>query len=369
MKFLDVAASWINRYFAREDAIFFVAATSLVLLFLAFFGGVLAPVLTGLVIAFLLQGLVKKLESIGMPRLPAVYLVFLFFLGFVLVTLLLLIPLLWQQLQDLINLLPTLLTLLQEQVIALSGRFPQYLAEEQIRSFIDQGAREIGNLGGTILGTAYAQVSSVLSLLIYLVLVPFSVFFLLKDKDELLTWLTTLLPAERTLLSAVSAEMNLQLGNYVRGKFIEILIIAGVTYVAFAFFGLKYAALLSALVGLSVLIPFVGAALVTLPVFAVAVLQFGWSWETSMLMLTYGIIQFLDGNFLVPLMFSEVVDLHPMTIIVSILVFGGIGGILGVFFAIPLATLIKAVYKAWPKHDIVPITPPIPEGVPSQEVE
>jgi putative permease len=152
------------------------------------------------------------------------------------------------------------------------------------------------------------------------------------------------------MLTSVGDEMNQQLGNYVRGKFIEILIVGGATFVSFIVLGLNYAALLGVLVGLSVLIPYVGAAVVTLPVFIVAVIQFGWTWDLGLLMIVYGVIQFLDGNVLVPLLFSEVVDLHPITIIVAILAFGGLWGIWGVFFAIPLATLIKAIYKAWPRR-------------------
>jgi putative permease len=66
-------------------------------------------------------------------------------------------------------------------------------------------------------------------------------------------------------------------------------------------------------------------------------------------MIAYAIIQALDGNLLVPLMFSEVVNLHPVAIILAILVFGGLWGFWGIFFAIPLATLVKAVINAWPR--------------------
>ena len=59
-------------------------------------------------------------------------------------------------------------------------------------------------------------------------------------------------------------------------------------------------------------------------------------------------IQFLDGNILVPLLFSELVNLHPVAIILAVLFFGGLWGVWGVFFAIPLATLISAVINAWP---------------------
>ena len=65
----------------------------------------------------------------------------------------------------------------------------------------------------------------------------------------------------------------------------------------------------------------------------------------------YLVIQFLDGNVLVPILFSEAVNLHPVAIIVAILVFGGIWGFWGVFFAIPLATLVKALINIWPTHE------------------
>ncbi len=352
MKFLEVIGGWVNRYFSNEEAISLIVLMVAILLLLAVLGSYLAPVLTGLVIAFLLQGLVKGLERLKIPRGVGVYVSFLLFLGGVFALMLVLAPLLWQQLQDLVSLLPTVVVRMQDGIAQLAERFPEYVTREQVSAVLDQGARELGNLSGTVVETAFSQVFSILGLVIYLVLVPISVFFFLKDKDQLMDFLHSLLPQNRPLLSQVGEEMNMQLGNYVRGKFIEILIVGAVTFVTFTAFGLNYAALLGVVVGLSVLIPFVGAAVVTLPVFMVAVLQFGWSWELGAIMGAYGVIQFLDGNVLVPLLFSEVVDLHPITIIVAVLAFGGLWGVWGVFFAIPLATLIKAIYKAWPKVDV-----------------
>ena len=95
------------------------------------------------------------------------------------------------------------------------------------------------------------------------------------------------------------------------------------------------------------LIPYVGAALVTIPVLAVALVQFGLGSEFWYIFIAYSIIQALDGNLLVPLLFSEAVSLHPLYIIIAVLFFGGLWGFWGVFFAIPLATLVKAVLSAW----------------------
>ncbi|TMO92900.1 AI-2E family transporter, partial [Pseudoalteromonas sp. S3178] len=97
---------------------------------------------------------------------------------------------------------------------------------------------------------------------------------------------------------------------YIRGKVFEIVIIGSVTFIAFYILDLRYAALLGALVGLSVLIPFIGAALVTIPVAAVALFQFGIDTQFWTVLMVYGVIQALDGNVLVPLLFSEAVDLN-----------------------------------------------------------
>jgi len=173
------------------------------------------------------------------------------------------------------------------------------------------------------------------------------VFFFLKDKKELLTSFAHYLPEERRMATQVSIEMNQQILNYIRGKLIEILVIGIASTIAFVVLGLQYAVLLGVLVGLSVLVPYVGATIVTIPVMLVALFQFGISSEFGYVMLAYGIIQALDGNLLVPLLFSEAVNLNPVTIIIAVILFGGLWGFWGVFFAIPLATLVKAVLNAW----------------------
>ena len=104
-----------------------------------------------------------------------------------------------------------------------------------------------------------------------------------------------------------------------------------------------------------------GAVLVTLPVAMVGFFQWGLSSEFYYLCVVYLVIQAVDGNVLVPLLFSEAVNLHPVAIIMAILFFGGIWGLWGVFFAIPLATLIKAIINAWPR--------PRPEQVIAAEPE
>lgn len=349
MRFLEVISGWVNRYFSNEEAIYLVLLLAAGFLVLFTLGGVLAPVLTGLVLAFLLQGLVKRLVLWRMPETGAVYATFLLFIGGLIGAALFVAPLVWRQLRALVEALPNVIGRLRDAARDLAGAFPELVTEDQIAVWFDGAAGQLGNLSAAALEALVANVPSLVGVVIYLVLVPISVFFFLKDRRRILGWLAAALPDKRPLIRRVGVEMNQQLANYVRGKFIEIIIVGFVTFVVFSLLGLNYAALLGVVVGVSVLIPFVGAAVVTIPVALAGIMQFGWSWELAWVMLAYGAIQALDGNVLVPLLFSEAVDLHPITIIVAVLAFGGLWGVWGVFFAIPLATLLKAIHNAWPR--------------------
>jgi len=158
--------------------------------------------------------------------------------------------------------------------------------------------------------------------MIYLILAPLLVFFFLKDKEVILGWFMHFFPKDTQLSTQVWREMDQQIGNYVRGKFWEITIVSVICFITFSFLGLKYALLVSILVGLSVVIPYIGATVVTFPVALMGFFQWGWTPDFAWFMFAYGIIQALDGNVIVPLLFSEVVNIHPVAIIVAILFFG-----------------------------------------------
>ena len=352
MKFLEVIGTWINRHFANEEAIYLVVFIIVSMVVLLTIGRMLAPVFTGLIIAFLLQGLVTPLVRFKVPELVAVNLVFLIFLGALIAAVLFIFPIISQQGYAFLNSLPEILATLQATLEQLPARYPGLLSEEQVSVWLDVAIAELSQIGPRFVQYSLASLPSLIVLFIYFILVPILVFFFLKDRRTLMAWFQSLLPAERPLLDQVGTEMNRQMANYVRGKVVEIMIVGVVTYIAFALLGMKYAAFLALIVGISVIVPFIGAAVVTVPVALLGFVQWGWSLEFAYLMITYSIIQALDGNVLVPILFSEAVDLHPVTIIVAVLAFGGLWGLWGVFFAIPLATLIKAIYTAWPRQPV-----------------
>ena len=349
MKFVEVISGWVNRYFSNEEAIFLVISIVAGILIVIFLGTVLAPVLTGLAFAFLLDGTVARLAAWRVPRLLAICVVEVLFLGVLIALVVGILPVVWAQLGDLVNALPGAIEGLRDFATELSRKYPDVFSETAVDDWSATLNQQVTELGAAVVQGVLTQLPNVLGVLIFLILTPIALFFFLKDKDRLFRGLKVLLPRRRRLLGRIGADMGVQISNYVGGKLIEIVIVAVVTYITLSLLGLNYAALLALLVGVSVLVPYVGAAVVTFPVAAVGLLQFGWTVDFLIVMAAYAIIQALDGNVLVPLLFSKAVNLHPISIILAVLVFGGIWGVWGVFFAIPLATLVKAVYNAWPK--------------------
>ncbi len=361
---MEIVRSWFQRYFSDPQVVVLTLILLAGLAIILLFGNMLAPVLASVVIAYLLEGVVEALEHRGVSRIIAVPIVFLIFMLFLLFAMFGLLPRLSNQVTQLFQQLPEMISRGQQALLRLPEAYPNLISENQVSEIMRAIRTELAELGQHVLSLSVASLVSLITLLVYLVLVPVLVFFFLKDKVSILHWITGLLPKDRSLPTRVWRDVDQQIGNYVRGKVWEIFIVGAVTYTTFTFLDLQYAVLLSTLVGLSVIVPYIGAAVVTIPVALIAYFQWGWGTELAWVLVAYGVIQALDGNVLVPLLFSEVVNLHPIAIIVAVLVFGGIWGFWGVFFAIPLATLVQAVMKALPR-----VKDTVPEPLPAAETE
>jgi putative permease len=339
---------FLDRYFHDEESIILMLLLTIGLGVLLLFGGVLAPLITAIIIAYLMQGLVEILLRRGLSSRIAFILVYTVFIGVFLSMLLFLLPSAWNQLRRLMNELPSLISQWQASLLLLPENYPNLVSEQQIREFISGVQGELGGYGQSVLEYSLASIPSIISTVVFIVLVPILVYFVMKDKSDLINWAGNFLPRNRPLMNRIWLEMDQQISNYIRGKVLEIFIVGSVSYLMFVILGINYALLLSVLVGLSVIVPYIGATVVTIPVAAVAYVQWGIGSEFYTVLVAYGVLQLVDGNVLVPVIFSEAVNLHPVAIIAAVLVFGGIWGLAGVFFAIPLATLVKAIINAWP---------------------
>lgn len=346
---VELVRSWFRRTFDNPDVVILGVVLVGGLLSVLLFGRMLSPVFASLVLAYLLESVVIRLQRYGLPRLGAVWIVFSGFVASLVILLFGVAPLLSRQVTQLVQQIPNYLGRLQELIQQLPERYPKLISTQQANDMVERISNDLGAFGQKLLAMSLSSVVGLVTLMVFLVLIPLLVFFFLKDKNLILNWFRSFMPQNRDLVREVWQEVDLQIGNYVRGKVVEILIVGAVTSLTFTFLGLQYAVLLGTLTGLSVLIPYIGATVVTFPVAAVAFFQWGWSADLASVMVAYGVIQALDGNVLVPVLFSEVVDLHPVAIIIAILIFGGIWGFWGVFFAIPLATVVNAVIRAWPR--------------------
>lgn len=346
---MNLLTSWFRRTFADPQVVILGIVLVVGVAIIAGLGQMLAPVFASIVIAYLLEAVVIRLQKVGLPRLASVLLVFLLFLASLFFLLFGLLPMLTRQLTQLVQQIPNYIAQGQELLLQLPQRYPNLVSETQVQHLIDNAGTEMALAGQQFLTWSLTSVGNIVGLLVLLVLIPVLVFFLLKDKTQLIEWFKGYLPAERHLVSSVWADVEAQIANYVRGKAGEIVIVGSVSYITFVSLGLQYSALLATMVGFSVLIPYIGAAVITFPIAFVAYFQWGWGLEFARVLIFYAVIQALDGNVLVPLLFSEALNLHPVAIIVAILVFGGLWGFWGIFFAIPLATVVQAVLKAWPR--------------------
>ncbi|RLA44951.1 MAG: AI-2E family transporter [Gammaproteobacteria bacterium] len=345
----NVVERWVHRYFADEEAVLLSLLIVAALVVIVTMGTLLAPFLAALVFAFLLQSAVSLLKSWHFPHLLAVTIVFSCFMGFFFITMVFLFPIVIEQSSNLIQEVPGMIKRWQETILLLPEKYPNLISEARLAELVVYIQGETAQYAEAVLTFSVSKFPNVIVIMVYLVLVPLLIFFMLKDRDYLMGALADLLPQRRPVMNQVWREMNVQITNYVRGKATEVIAVGVTTYIWFSLLGVNYAALLAILVGLSVVIPYIGAAVVTIPVLLAGFFQWGWSGEFFWLVTAYTVIQTIDGNVLVPLLFSEAVNLHPVAIILAVLIFGGIWGIWGVFFAIPLATLVKALYNAWPR--------------------
>ncbi len=357
---MQIVKDWFRKNFNDPQVVVLTILLLVGFIFVFLLGRILVPVLASLVIAYLLEGVVHHLCRRAVPRFVAVVLVYLAFVTIVTLVLFGLIPLLSTQFSQAVDDLPGMISRVYDGLMKLPERYafldPQEFQNtfEQIRGGITEGA---GTIGKSLVAISLSSFRGLIVVFVYIILVPILVFFMLKDKTRILGWFKRFIPKDRRLATEVWQDVDRQIANYVRGKFWEVLIVGAASYTTFTILGINYSILLALLVGLSVIVPYVGATVVTFPVAIVAYAQWGFGSDFLWLLGAYLVIQALDGNVLVPLIFSEAVHLHPIAIVTAVLVFGGIWGFWGAFFAIPLATLVQAVLKAWPHKPETPSAP------------
>ena len=259
-----------------------------------------------------------------------------------------LIPLLLDQLTLFVKSLPEIFDKSKNLILGMYDQ-NEYIPKDYIDSLFLGLQGETSKLGNSIFAFSLASAGGLFAIIVYTILVPIMIFFMLFDKEAINGWISKFFPKKLELTQKAYSELNLKIGNYIRCKFIEIIIVWAASFILFISMGLNYSLLLSFLCGISVIIPYVGMIAVTIPIVLVAYFQWGMASEFWYIVIGHLLIQAIDGNVVVPILFSDAVNIHPFAILLSILFFGSVWGIWGVFFAIPLAVLINTILNVWPR--------------------
>lgn len=310
----------------------------------------IAPILVAIVLAYMLEGLVQHLMKITTAtRHFSVIVVFSLFLIISILTLFMLLPLLLDQLTLLVKSLPEIFNKSKQLILGLYDE-NEYIPKDYINNIFLGLQGETSKVGNSIFTFSLTSAGGLFAIIVYAILVPIMIFFMLFDKETINSWIARFFPKKLELTRRAYSELNLKIGNYIRCKVIEIMIVWISSFILFFALGLNYSLLLSFLCGLSVIIPYVGMIAVTIPIILVAYFQWALGSEFWYVIIGHLLIQAVDGNVVVPILFSDAVNIHPFAILLSILFFGSVWGIWGVFFAIPLAVLVSTILNVWPER-------------------
>lgn len=319
---------------------------------------VIAPLFIGFIVAWLFDPLVKWLQKKGIRRSIGTTITYLILLGFVSLIIGGLIPLLSEQINEFIKVIPNIIdqarNILDETMGRLSvidGLDIESLKKEILDKIIDVGTNITSDIPTLLVSIVKSLFSGMGGVLVGLVIG----FYLLLSFDNVNETITTLLPKKiQKNTNEIIFEINNSLRKFVVGAALDALLIFLVSSLAFGIVGLKAPLLFALFCALTNLIPYAGPYIGGVPA---VIVGFSQSPTIGILtLLTIVIIQFLEGNFIQPLVMSKTTKLHPVTIMIGLLVFGHFWGIIGMFVSTPIIAVLKAIFTYFDdKYDIIKI--------------
>ncbi len=298
---------------------------------------VLTPFLLAFFINFLIYPIVVYAEDKGIrPRWLIVTLLYAFIFAIIGVILWQVIPLVIDQLKDLaFRKLPEIYNNFNNSLDNLHLKDSPALL-----NIYNQTQEGISKYSTNAAVTALTSVSNIISFLFTLVLSPIILFYMLKDHNQIGEGFYRIVPNKfKDHFIELTKRVNETLGLYIRGQVIIMFGIAVISTLGYTLIGLDNAVLFGIIVGLTNIIPYIGATIAAVVPVTYSLLTGGVPWY-YILLLNFG-FQFVEGNILQPVIMSKQLDIHPLIILAAILGFGSLFGVLGVIFAVPITGLIK----------------------------
>ena len=306
-------------------------------------------------LAFILEPLVIKLEYKGFNRLFSIILIFASSIILVAAVFSYLVPNLALQMKQFVKTMQVIS--IHEQILSVEKEIYNYLPffelgqlSKRFEEFISSGIIHSFDKITTFL-------SSIISIIVLVVIVPFITFFLLKDNKEILRGIVRVLPNRYFEMSYwILKKVTIQLGRYVRGWIFDAAFVGIACGLGYYVLGINSALPLGLISGLGHLVPYFGPIIGGVPAIVISVIQYGNFSQVPLILMLIAIVYIIDNGIVQPYVFSKSVDMHPIVIILLILIGSQLFGVAGMLFSIPLATVIrtaaKEIYYAFKNYKI-----------------
>ena len=359
----DFSLSWFFRWFLDNKAItvflvtlllglniFLLSKISFIFLpILDFLGVVMLPIIISGLLYYLINPIVDWLESKKVNRVVAISLVFFLIVLLLIWGLAVAIPNLQMQIVSFFKNLPTYIRQIDGILYNLlqDPRFDQIKPqlEEISKSISSQATAWASTASGKAVNWVGTFVSATSQVVVALIIMPFIVFYLLRDGKNLKGYLTKFLPTHmRESVGQVLTDVNSQLANYVRGQVTVAIIVALMFIVFFKIIGLRYAVTLGVTAGILNLVPYLGSFLAMLPALVLGLIAGPVMF--AKVVVVFILEQTIEGRFVSPLVLGSQLNIHPITILFVLLTSGSMFGLWGVLLGIPVYASAKVVIAA-----------------------
>lgn len=329
----------------RDQMKYWGVAGLVLLLALWQLGNVILPFIVGGAIAYFMDPVADRLEKAGLSRAAATGTISIVALLVAILIMLSIVPTLVKQLTSLVNDAPEIFRRLQAFLLQ---RFPELQDETStMRQTLENIGMVIQSKGGELVNTVIGSAISVISAVVFIVVVPVVAFYLLLDWDHMVKRVDDALPRDHApVIRRLASEIDGVLAAFVRGQ-ISVCIVLGVFYsVALMLAGLDYALVVGAIAGGVTFIPYVGALVGGALAIGLALFQF-WGDPVSIAIVAgiFAIGQFLEGNVITPRLVGNSVGLHPVWLLFALSAFGTLFGFVGMLVAVPVAAAIGVLAR------------------------
>jgi predicted PurR-regulated permease PerM len=320
-------------------------AAAVFLLVLWLLGNVLLPFLVGGAIAYFLDPIADRLERAGLSRVAATSVISLIALLAVVLLVLAVIPTLVNQLTALVNAAPDIAKRLQNFLLE---RFPDLAdSTSTIRQTLAQIGQAVQERWGVLAESVLSSALGVISIVLFIVVVPVVAFYLLLDWDDMVAKIDTMLPRDHApSIRRLAREIDAVLAGFVRGQ-VSVCLALGTFYaVALMAAGLQFGLVVGAIAGAITFIPYVGSLVGGVLAIGLALFQFWGEWvQIGIIAAIFAIGQFVEGNILTPRLVGKSVGLHPVWLLFALSAFGTVFGFVGMLIAVPVAASIGVLTR------------------------